>query len=141
MRMFTSALTAMTLCLAPVLLHASPSLAKASEAAMAPEVTLDELTKLVISKGALIVDANSADTFKEGHIPGAVSFAANESKFAEVLPKDKSALIVAYCGGPRCTAWEDAAAAAKKLGYTNVKHYKGGIKGWKEAGQKLDKAS
>jgi rhodanese-related sulfurtransferase len=32
-----------------------------------------------------------------------------------------------------CTAWEDAAKKVKELGYTNVKHLKVGIKGWKEA--------
>ena len=32
------------------------------------------------------------------------------------------------------SAWEAAAKEAKALGYTNFKHFKGGIKGWKDAG-------
>lgn len=57
-----------------------------------------------------------------------------------MLPKDKDALIVAYCGGPRCGAYASAAKAAEKLGYTNVKHLTAGISGWQEAGEKMEKA-
>ena len=32
------------------------------------------------------------------------------------------------------------AEAASKLGYTNVKHFSGGIKGWKAADEKLEAA-
>ena len=103
------------------------------------QVTLDEFKKLVDSKSAVIIDANGADMYADGHVPGAVSFAANEGKLANVLPKDKNAALVAYCGGPMCTAWEFAATEAKKLGYTNIKHFKGGIKGWKEAGMPVEK--
>ncbi len=139
---FRSALIALALSSSPFIVTAQLS-AKATEdkKAHADEVSLDEIQKLVSTKGATIIDANSTDMYKEGHIPGAVSFAALQDKLATALPADKSALIVAYCGGPRCTAWEDAAAAAKKLGYTNVKHFKGGITGWKSAGQKVEKAS
>jgi rhodanese-related sulfurtransferase len=60
---------------------------------------------------------------------------------ASVLPKDKHALIVAYCGNPRCPAYRAAATAAKKLGYKNIKHLTAGIQGWKEAGEKTEKGS
>lgn len=103
-------------------------------AELAPQVTISDLKTIVSSKSATIIDANSAETFTAGHIPGAVSFASNEGKLSSVLPKDKNAPIVAYCGGPRCSAWEAAAKEAKALGYTNLKHFKGGIKGWKDAG-------
>jgi rhodanese-related sulfurtransferase len=100
---------------------------------MAAPVTLDELKKIVDTKSAVIFDCNGADMYKAGHIPGALSFAQLEGKMASVLPKDKNALIVAYCGGTMCSAWEGAAGEAKLQGYTNIKHYKGGITGWKEA--------
>ena len=56
-----------------------------------------------------------------------------------LLPKDKSALIVAYCGNPQCPAYRAAAEAAKKLGYKNIKHLTAGIAGWKAAGEKTEK--
>jgi rhodanese-related sulfurtransferase len=110
-------------------------------ASVAPEVSLNDLKNIVASKSATIIDANSAETYDKGHIPGAVNFAKNEKNFASILPKDKNAPIVAYCGGPMCTAWEDPAKKAKELGYTNIKHFKGGIKGWKDSGQEMAKAT
>jgi rhodanese-related sulfurtransferase len=120
-------------------LSATPVFAK--EATLAPEVSLDELKKIITDKSATLIDANGESTYKKGHIPGAVNYAQNAKNFQVVLPKDKGALVIAYCGGPLCTAWEDAAKAAKSLGYTNVKHFKGGIKGWKDAGQKVEQGS
>lgn len=108
--------------------------AKGSAHALAPEVTLDELKGLVESKSGTIVDANTDKMYAEGHIPGAVSYAAHKKDLTKALPADKNTAIVAYCGGTMCTAWEAAAKDLKKLGYTNVKHFKGGISGWKAAG-------
>src|SRR5690606_30622588 len=102
---------------------------------------LEEFKKLVETKGAIIIDANGKDMYDDGHVPGAISFAYDKDKLASLLPKDKNALIVAYCGGPMCTAWQFAAEEAVKLGYKNFKHYKGGIKGWKEAGLPIEKGA
>ena len=114
---------------------------KKAEVAAHGEVSLDELKKLIETKTVFLIDANSGKSYEKGHLPGAVSFTKNEKDFASLLPKDKNAVLVAYCGGPMCSAWEDAAEAATKAGYTNVKHYKGGLKGWKSAGLSLEMAS
>jgi rhodanese-related sulfurtransferase len=119
--------------------HAPIALAEA--AAHAPEISLPELKKVVATKAATIIDANGVDMYKKGHIPGAISFAENGTKLATMLPADKATPIVAYCGGPMCEAWQDAAKAVQALGYTNVKHFKGGIKGWKDAGEHMDKGA
>ncbi len=108
--------------------------------AWAPEVTIEEFKKLVETKGATIIDVNGSEDYNKGHIPGAINFAQNETKLATVLPTSKTSLIVAYCGGPMCTAWEEAATKAKSMGYTNIKHFKGGIKVWKEKGYAVEKA-
>jgi rhodanese-related sulfurtransferase len=94
------------------------------------EVSKEELTQLVGKKSAFVVDVNSSSSFKKNHVPTAIHYGSNEKNFTEMLPKDKDTLIVAYCGGPSCTAWQSAAQAACKAGYTNVKHFKGGISGW-----------
>ncbi|MFM8357902.1 MAG: rhodanese-like domain-containing protein [Verrucomicrobiota bacterium] len=47
---------------------------------------------------------------------------------------------MAYCGGPRCSAYKAAAEAAQKLGYKNVKHMSAGISGWNKAGEATEKA-
>lgn len=108
-------------------------------AAHYPDIKIKELKSAITSKSVTILDANGTDSYQQGHIPGAIDFAANKGKLASVLPKDKDTLIVAYCGGPRCNAYEAAAKAAQKLGYTNVKHLSAGISGWQEAGEKMEK--
>jgi rhodanese-related sulfurtransferase len=50
-------------------------------------------------------------------------------------------LVVAYCAGPACNAYQAAAKAAKELGYSNVKHLSAGIAGWTTAGEKTEKGS
>lgn len=117
------------------------SVATAADVEQAPQISLKDLKQVVTNKKATIIDANGIDMYKDGHIPGAVSYAKDGTKLAAILPADKNAEIVAYCGGPMCTAWEDAAKAVKALGYNNVKHFKGGIKGWKEAGEKVEKGA
>jgi rhodanese-related sulfurtransferase len=106
-----------------------------------PDITINDLKAAAASKSVTILDVNGTDSYKDGHIPGAIDFAANKEKLATVLPKDKSALVVAYCGGPQCKAYEAAAKAAQKLGYTNVKHLSAGISGWQDSGQKMEKAN
>jgi len=118
-----------------------PYSAQAKDVAHAPQISLKELKLAVSTKKATIIDANGIDMFKDGHIPGALSYAKDGSKLASVLPADKSTPIVAYCGGPMCSAWEDVAKAVHALGYNNVKHFKGGIKGWKEAGELVEKGA
>ncbi|PCJ62910.1 MAG: sulfurtransferase [Planctomycetota bacterium] len=99
-------------------------------------VNYEKLTKLIKDKKVTLLDCNGAKSFKKGHIPSAIDGTAKDLKSS--LPKEKDALIVAYCGSEKCSAWKSGAKAAKKLGYTNVKCFKGGIKGWMAKGGKLE---
>ena len=110
-------------------------------AAEVTDITHDELVKAVSEKKAVLIDCNGSDSYKSGHIPGAVDFATAKEELAQKLPADKAALIVAYCGNEHCPAYQAGAAAAIKLGYTNVKHYPGGIAGWKKSGEKMEVAN
>ena len=65
----------------------------------------------------LIIDVNGSESYKEGHVPGAIDFEAVGGKLAKALPQDKNALIIAYCGGPQCRAYQ---AAAKAAGYRAI---------------------
>jgi rhodanese-related sulfurtransferase len=110
-------------------------------AAHYPEITIKQLKAAIASKSVTLLDANGSDSYKEGHIPGAIDFSASKEALAKVLPKDKHALVVAYCAGPQCQAYQSAAKAVEKLGYTNVKHLVAGISGWQDAGEKMEKAN
>ena len=115
-------------------------LAAPSYAGEFPDVSISEVKALAESKKAVILDANGTESYNKGHVPGALDFAAIKDKLADVLPKDKNATIVAYCGNPKCKAYQAAANAAEKLGYKNIKHMSAGIAGCKDAGEKMEKA-
>jgi rhodanese-related sulfurtransferase len=102
-----------------------------------PDISIDELKSAVEAKKVTVLDVNGSASYKAGHIPGAIDFRAQKAELAKLLPSDKNALVVAYCGGPTCGAY---AAAAKELGYTNVKHLSAGISGWKAAKAPLEAA-
>lgn len=104
-----------------------------------PEISIAEVKAALAAKAITLLDANGTDSWQAGHIPGALDFAANRDRLASVLPADKNALVVAYCGGPRCHAYAAAARAAKALGYTNVRHLSAGIHGWKKASEATEK--
>ena len=106
----------------------------------APDISLADLKQAIADKAVTLLDCNGSASFARGHIPSAINFETAKTALADKLPKDKTALVVAYCGGPSCGAYKAGAEAASKLGYTNVKHFSGGIKGWKGANEKLETA-
>jgi rhodanese-related sulfurtransferase len=91
-----------------------------------------------------------ADSYVKGHVPGALQFLfpipdmndwdAKETDgktledFKAMLGPDLNRTIVIYCGFVKCTRSHNGAAWARKLGYTNVYRYPGGIFAWKGAG-------
>jgi len=109
-------------------------------------VLTDELKGWVdAKKPMLIVDTMpKKDSYDKQHIPGAVQFefpieemkempAEQQAAYAKLLGDDRGRLIVVYCGFPKCGRSHNGAVRAKKLGYTNVVRYVGGIKAWDEA--------
>ena len=109
-------------------------------AAEFPDISIKDVKAAIQSHKAVIIDVNGTESYNKAHVPTALNFEAIEGKLQQALPKDKNTLIIAYCGNPRCKAYQAAAKAASKLGYKNVKHMSAGIMGWKDAGEKTDKA-
>jgi rhodanese-related sulfurtransferase len=114
-------------------------LATAAFAGSFPDISLESLKKAIADKDVAILDVNGAETYKRGHIPGAIDFISNRADIASKLPSDKDALIVAYCLSEGCSAYARAAEAAKHLGYNNVKRFAPGLAGWNAAGEPLQK--
>ncbi|MEA3213771.1 MAG: hypothetical protein QOE70_6828 [Chthoniobacter sp.] len=121
-------------------LLATAILAVTAQAGEYPDISIKELKSAIEAKKVTVIDVNGSRSYKSGHIPTAVDFDAKRAELAKLLPEDKGALVVAYCGGPTCGAYAAAAKAAKELGYTNVKHLSAGISGWMDAGEKTEKA-
>ncbi|HEY1050988.1 MAG TPA: rhodanese-like domain-containing protein [Prosthecobacter sp.] len=108
-------------------------------AAEFPDISIADLKQAIADKKVTVIDVNGSSSYANGRVPGAIDFQASKDTLASQLPADKGALVVAYCGGPKCSAYKAAAKEAEKLGYTNVKHLSAGISGWKDAGEKLEK--
>jgi rhodanese-related sulfurtransferase len=106
-----------------------------------PDISVDELEAKIKSGKVTVIDVNGSRSFAKAHIPGAINFAKDGKKLKSKLPSDKSALVVAYCGGPSCSAYKKAANVAEKLGYKNVRHLSAGISGWKAASKKTEAAN
>ncbi len=114
-------------------------IAASAMAAEYPDISISDLKTAIAEKKVTVIDVNGSDSFTAGRVPTAVDFEAKSGELEKVLPADKNALVVAYCGGPSCNAYKAAAKKATALGYTNVKHLSAGISGWKKAGETLEK--
>jgi rhodanese-related sulfurtransferase len=108
-------------------------------AAEFPDISIADLKQAITDKKVTVIDVNGAASYANGHVPGAINFASKGADLASVLPADKGALVVAYCGGPQCSAYKAAAKKAAELGYTNVKHLSAGKSGWVAAGESVEK--
>lgn len=108
-------------------------------AAEFPDISINELKDAIAAKKVTVIDVNGSGSYAKGHVPSAIDYATVSKDLASKLPADKGALVVAYCGGPSCNAYQKAAKAAQALGYTNVKHLSAGISGWLQAGEATEK--
>lgn len=104
-----------------------------------PAISLTRLKKALQQGNVTLVDVNGTTMFRKGHIPTAIDYRPNRARLASLLPRDKSQLVVAYCGGPQCNAYRTAAEKLVELGYTNVRYFPEGITGWIRAGQLLER--
>ena len=82
-----------------------------------------------MADNVMIIDARPyKPKYFKGHIPGAVSIPFTDfDKKTDLLPKDKTALLIYYCGGLECKLSHKSAKKAEQLGYTNVKVFAKGF--------------
>ena len=52
-----------------------------------PDISVADVNQLATAKTAVIIDVNGTDSYKAGHVPGALNYEAIEAKFAASLPK------------------------------------------------------
>lgn len=98
-----------------------------------PGISAPELRKL-LGRGVTVLDCNGTDSYQVEHIPGSVDYLGGYLHLKRLLPSNKDALIVAYCGGSRCPMYKLGADDARRLGYRNIRHLTSGLQGWKELG-------
>lgn len=117
----------------------------AQRGARTPEVSTEELRRILAERSATVFDARPAMEFALGHIPGAVNLAAKPgqpmslyvSDVAEVdrvLGGDRAAPVVLYCNGPFCGQSSRLAEELVAAGYTGVRRYQLGAPVWRALG-------
>jgi rhodanese-related sulfurtransferase len=106
-----------------------------------PDISISELEEAIKKGDVILLDVNGSSSYAKGHIPGAIDFRANKDKIASLLGDNKDKLVVAYCGGPTCSAYKAGAQAAEEAGFKNIKHLSAGISGWLQAGKSTEKDS
>ena len=85
------------------------------------DISTKDVLTAANAKSAVIIDANGPGSYTtKGHVPTALDFNAIQDNLATSLPKDKSTLIIAYCGNPGCGAYLRADRDQRRV--TNIKH-------------------
>ena len=104
-----------------------------------PDISIGDLEKAIKAGKVTLIDVNGKNSYKKGHIPGAVLFSNKEALAKQLSKVKKNTLVVAYCGNPRCSAYKRGATAAAELGFKNVKHLSAGIQGWIKNKRQVEK--
>jgi rhodanese-related sulfurtransferase len=86
-----------------------------------------------------LVDVLSEESYKEGHIPGAINIPLGNLESLAERYLDRKDTIVVYCGSYSCQASTKATKKLLEMGYENTLDFKAGKRGWQHAGLKLKK--
>jgi rhodanese-related sulfurtransferase len=100
-------------------------------------ISLEEAQEAFFSGEALFVDARDPESYREGHILGAVNlpWALFDEAALQVLSGvEKDRRIISYCDGEGCGLSREVAVALQTLGYENVRVLVNGWTVWLNAG-------
>jgi len=96
------------------------------------EIAHDELAEALKSKSCVLVDVREPHEFSVGHVPGSVNHPL--SRFdPQRLPAGKQIVLICRSGARSASALGRARAA----GLSAVRHYPGGVVGWRRVGGDL----
>lgn len=98
-------------------------------------ISLDEARDQYFSQTAVFLDARSPESYKTGHIMGAVNLpweAVDECLDAVTATIPQDAMIIIYCDGEACSLSKDLALELFYAGYDNVRVLVNGWGLWEE---------
>jgi rhodanese-related sulfurtransferase len=104
-------------------------------------LTPDQVSEELLNNNAILIDLRESEELQQNgriagsiHAPrGMVEFYADPTTPYYRPEFDKSKRMIFHCAGGGRSAL--AVLALKEMGYENIAHLDGGIKGWKEAGK------
>ncbi len=88
-----------------------------------------EMQKALSEGSVTVVDVREPHEFAGGHIPGAINLPLSRFKLDQI-PAGKAPVLICQAGGRSGKALLQAYAA----GATHVRHYPGGMNGWRARG-------
>jgi rhodanese-related sulfurtransferase len=78
--------------------------------------------------------------YRKAHLPGARLMPHDRAaELASSLIVSPSAPVVVYCASETCKNSDQAAAELRRMGYSNVRVYRGGKADWQAAGLPLER--
>ena len=102
---------------------------KLAGSASVPAIAHDELVRAHRETSCVIVDVREPHEFRNGHIPGAVNYPLSQFN-PDSISKGKPVVLICQAGGRSATALRRALAAGRE----DVRHYAGGMSGWRAHG-------
>src|SRR6266576_5263618 len=110
-----------------------------------PEISTDELRRILADKSAIGFDVRPLLEFSISHIPGAMNvtqkpgtskalYISDDAEIGRVVEANKSKPIVLYCNGPFCGKSKRVSEDLLAAGFTNVRRYQLGMPVWRALG-------
>ena len=114
-----------------------------------PEISTQELTKVMAEGSSLILDGRPHEEWAIGHIPGAINVApkpgmpmslytSDVHEILRLVNGNKNAALVIYCNGPFCDKSKRLSADLITEGFTNVMRYQLGTPVWRATGNVME---
>ncbi len=96
---------------------------------------IDALKEILDTGEAVVIDVREESDYAEGHIPGAINIPIRTvAQSLDLIPTDKPVLV--YCASGLRAGY--ATTALRTLGYSNVRAFAPGWKGWSEAEEPVE---
>lgn len=98
-------------------------------------VSMSQVKRLLADGEALFIDARDEESYRKGHIQGAINIFGDEpdQHFEIIAPLPRDTLTVIYCNGPDCHLARALAEFMRILEFTNLYLYDDGWEGWQQA--------
>ena len=107
---------------------------------MPDTISREELRSAIDDAAVTVVDALPSAPFAQRHLPGAVNVVAEDpDQRVQTLLPDRAASIVSYSTDQACTRGPELAERLKRLSYSDVRSYAGGIEDWVAAGYPVER--
>lgn len=102
--------------------------------ALTPEVSTEELIRILAEGRVPVLDVRSAREYAIAHIPGSINLWEKEVEQVAARYPDRTTPLVLYCNGPYCQKSRRLSAALVERGYKNVRRYQLGLPVWRALG-------